>query len=183
MAIQFACPKCGRQLRVPDSAVGKQSQCPKCENICEVSELYSKVPEPTQTPTPTVNPTPNPYADPPMASRPARYAAASVDQSARTWAMAGHLLGLSGAVIPFGNIIGPLVVWLMRRDDMPFAAEQAKESLNFQITLTIGAFVLAIAGIFTCGLTWVVLVIAAFAGMILPIIAGIKANELSLIHI
>ena len=52
-----------------------------------------------------------------------------------------------GAVIPFGHIIGPLVLWLAKRDDMPFVDDQGKEALNFQITMTL-AFIVAALSIF-----------------------------------
>ncbi len=54
----------------------------------------------------------------------------------RNWALAAHLSSLSSFVgIP--GFIGPLVIWLVKKDEMPFAAAQAKEALNFQITLFI----------------------------------------------
>ncbi len=48
-----------------------------------------------------------------------------------------HLSALADFVFPHGNIFGPLVVWLAKKDQMPFVDDQAKESLNFQISLTI----------------------------------------------
>ncbi|MCK9554724.1 DUF4870 domain-containing protein [bacterium] len=53
-----------------------------------------------------------------------------------------HLSALSCYIgIPFGNIIGPLVIWLIKKDEMPFVSEQGKEALNFQISMTIYAIV------------------------------------------
>ena len=48
-----------------------------------------------------------------------------------------HLSSLAGSVIPFGNIVGPLVVWLIKKDEYAFVDDQGKESLNFQISITI----------------------------------------------
>jgi uncharacterized Tic20 family protein len=65
----------------------------------------------------------------------------------RNWAMAAHLCGLlwlaggTGLLfLPFGGlvlftILGPLIIWLTKGRTMPFVAEPAKESLNFQITV------------------------------------------------
>lgn len=62
----------------------------------------------------------------------------STDGSARNWAMLCHLASLVGFVGPvFGHILGPLVVWLIKKDEHPFIDEHGKESLNFQISMMI----------------------------------------------
>lgn len=48
-----------------------------------------------------------------------------------------HLASFVGYFIPFGNIVGPLVLWLMKKDTMPFVEREGKESVNFQISMTI----------------------------------------------
>ncbi|MEM1115538.1 MAG: DUF4870 domain-containing protein [Bacteroidota bacterium] len=97
------------------------------------------------------------------------------DQDERTWGLIAHLSALSGFVIPFGNILGPLVVWLTKRDQSAFVADQAKEALNFQITLSI-AVVLGVVLIFVLiGIP--ILMILGLAALVMPIIAGIRANE------
>jgi uncharacterized Tic20 family protein len=61
---------------------------------------------------------------------------------ARTFAMLCHLSALSGLIgIPFGHIIGPLVFWLVKREEFPLVNDQGKEALNFQISMTIYAAV------------------------------------------
>ena len=62
----------------------------------------------------------------------------------KTWAMLCHLLGLTGFFIPFGQIIFPLVLWMMKRNESQFVNDQGRESLNFQITITIVALVSAL---------------------------------------
>jgi len=60
------------------------------------------------------------------------------DGSARNWAALCHasvLVFLLG--VPLGNILGPLVVWLFRRNDHPYVDSQGKEALNFQISFSI----------------------------------------------
>jgi uncharacterized Tic20 family protein len=44
-------------------------------------------------------------------------------------------------IIPLGNILGPLIIWQVKKDEMPFAADQAKEALNFNITMAIAGIV------------------------------------------
>lgn len=55
-----------------------------------------------------------------------------------TFGMLCHLLALSALVgVPFGNILGPLVMWLIKKEEIPFVDECGKESLNFQISMTL----------------------------------------------
>jgi uncharacterized protein len=61
---------------------------------------------------------------------------------ARTWAMLSHLAAVALLSAPFGNVIGPLIVYLIKKDQDPFIADQGKESVNFQITISIVWFLL-----------------------------------------
>ena len=74
--------------------------------------------------------------------------------------------------LPVLNIIAPLVLWLIKKDTMPFVNDQGKEVLNFQITVSIAAIVCAI----TILLLPVVFLIA-IATLVFIIIGAIKANE------
>ena len=93
----------------------------------------------------------------------------------RTWGMIAHLSALAGMVVPLGNIWGPLVVWLARRDQSQFVGDQAKEALNFNITIAFGAL--------ACfALMWVLIGILLFAPLalywlVMTIIAAAKASE------
>jgi uncharacterized Tic20 family protein len=68
----------------------------------------------------------------------------------RNWAMAAHLSALVAiAGLPFGHVLGPLIVYLIKGHESPFVGEHARASLNYQITLSIFAIVatiLAVAG-------------------------------------
>ena len=79
----------------------------------------------------------------------------------RRWGMLCHLIAFAGFVFPLGSVLGPLVVWLVKKQEFAFVDDQGKESLNFQITMLIawavaivlhfvgiGVFVLAALGIF-----------------------------------
>ena len=50
---------------------------------------------------------------------------------ARQWAMFAHLASLIGYVIPLGNIVGPLVVWLIKKDEFPFVDDQGQGVVEF----------------------------------------------------
>lgn len=93
-----------------------------------------------------------------------------------------HLLSLIGLVVPFGNIIGPLVMWLIKKDEMPFVDDQGKESLNFQITVSLVVLTLIILGtvlmIVLIGfLFFLLLPVVGIGAIVLVVIASIKANE------
>lgn len=93
----------------------------------------------------------------------------------RVWGMLAHLTALAGFVIPFGNIIGPLVVWLLKREEMPFVDDQGKESLNFQITILILMAVGVALACFFIG--FILLLILAVYPVVMVIIAGVRANS------
>ena len=96
-------------------------------------------------------------------------------QDERTWGMLAHLTAFSGFLIPFGNIIAPLVVWLVKRDQSQFVGDQGKESLNFNISvLLVGAVCAVLVFVFIGILMGVALF---FYWLAMTIVAGIKASE------
>ena len=104
----------------------------------------------------------------------------------RQWAMFAHLSALAGGLLTsaiggWGFFIGPLVIWLMKKDTMPFVADQAKEALNFNITVS-GIFViLLILSLLTLGIGFLVtapiMLIIGIAALVFIIIAAMKANQ------
>ena len=102
-------------------------------------------------------------------------AESSTSADERQWGMIAHLSALAGFIIPFGNIAGPLIVWMIKKDAMPFVDDQGKESLNFQITVTIAAIVAAVLIVFLIG--FLLLPAVGLAALVFTVIAGIKANE------
>lgn len=93
----------------------------------------------------------------------------------RTWGMLCHLSALAAFVFPLGNIFGPLIVWLVKKDESPFVDDQGKESLNFQISFTIYCIFAAILTVIFIG--FILLIALGVAFLILVIIAAVKANE------
>jgi hypothetical protein len=109
-------------------------------------------------------------------TEPAPAPSAEVSKDARTWAMLCHLTALSGFVgVPFGHILGPLVCWLIKRNEHPFVDDQGKEALNFQITLTIAAIVCIPLVFLIIGIP--MLLAVAVLGVVFSIIGALKANE------
>jgi hypothetical protein len=85
------------------------------------------------------------------------------------------LAALAGCIVPFGNILGPLLVWLLKRDQSAFVAAHAKEALNFNITLAIGALICLLLLQFSIGILMAALL--AIFWLVMTIIAALKANE------
>ncbi len=90
------------------------------------------------------------------------------NRDARMWGMLSHLTGLVG-------FIGPLVVWLIKKEEFPFVDEQGKEALNFQITMLI-YFIVAGLTTFIC-IGFVLTPAVWVADVVFLIIAAIKAND------
>jgi uncharacterized Tic20 family protein len=97
----------------------------------------------------------------------------------RTWAMVAHLSAFAYYVTGIGHLLGPLIVWLMKRDGNPFVDDQGKEALNFQISITIYG-IAAVVMCFTVILALVgvpILIGLHLFQIVCIIIAAIKANE------
>lgn len=90
----------------------------------------------------------------------------------RTWAMFTHFAAFSTFIVPIPgmSIIGPLVMWLMKKDSMPYVDHHGKEALNFNISFVIWLLLAIIVGILLLfvgllltvplvGITWMVLVV------------------------
>lgn len=100
---------------------------------------------------------------------------AELTKEERTWGMLCHLSVLAGFIIPFASIIAPLVIWMIKKDEMPFVDDQGKESLNFQITMLIG-FIISFILMFVIIGIFLMLALAIF-DLVMVIIAAMKANE------
>ena len=120
-----------------------------------------------------------PPAQTPPPTQPAS-APGSNESQARTWNMLCHLSALAGFIIPFGNILGPLLVWQIKKNEIPSVEAHGKAALNFQITVTIVIIIGLVAATilsFIGFLLYPLVMLIALAGLVLAIIAGIKAND------
>jgi hypothetical protein len=118
---------------------------------------------------------------------PAASAAGSgIPAEERQWAMFSHLSALLGGLLTsavggWGFFLGPLVIWLLKKDTMPFVADQAKEALNFNITVSAVFLVLMILGFLTLGIGFLLIgplmMVIGVLALIFIVIAAIKANE------
>lgn len=86
-----------------------------------------------------------------------------------------HFAAFLGLVFPFGNLLGPLIVWQIKKELDPFVDEQGKEALNFQISVSLAAVLCVLLMVVVIGFPLLALV--SIGALVLTIIAGIKANE------
>jgi uncharacterized Tic20 family protein len=113
--------------------------------------------------------------------------AAAPGAEEKKWAMFTHLSMLLGGLVTsgwgggVGFFVGPLVIWLMKKDTMPFVADQGREALNFAITASIACAALMLLTLASLGigalLTIPLMMVVGVGSTVLAIIAAVKANE------
>ena len=116
------------------------------------------------TPPATPDPLPQPPAQPP-----------SSGLSSNQWAVITHLSALAGLVLPVGNILAPLVLWLVKKTEIPSLDQVGKDVLNFQISWSIYLLLSGLSMFFCIGV--VLLPIAAIAWLVFLILGAIKASN------
>src|ERR1043166_7627272 len=100
----------------------------------------------------------------------------SSSSDVRTWCVLCHASALLGLFFHFlGHILGPLVVWLIKRGDSSEIDAHGKESLNFQISMLIYDAIAAILCIFLIGIP--ILIALWVLNTVLVIIAAVRAGE------
>lgn len=98
------------------------------------------------------------------------------ESDAKMWCLLSHLAALAGIVVPvFGMALGPLIIWLIKKDEHPAIDYHGKEALNFNICFLIYFFVgwvliFAFVGILLLPIIWI-------AWLVLVIIAAIKVSN------
>jgi uncharacterized Tic20 family protein len=94
---------------------------------------------------------------------------AVLSQDEKNWGMFCHVAVFAGCIVPLGNIIGPLVIWLMKKDQYGFVDYNARQAMNFQITFLIAMLAGAL-------LSFVLIGILMMIGLgIFALVATIKA--------
>ncbi|HWP40779.1 MAG TPA: DUF4870 domain-containing protein, partial [Tepidisphaeraceae bacterium] len=107
----------------------------------------------------------------PAGSGPLPYAGLEPDHDARTMAMLCHLLAI------FTGFLGPLIIWLIKKDSSPFVNDQGKEALNFQLTLLIAWAVAMALACITFGIGALLFPLILALNLVLCILAAVKANQ------
>src|SRR3984893_17425972 len=100
----------------------------------------------------------------------------STSSNVRTWCILAHATALVGFFVPLaGHIVGPLIIWLAKRQDSPEIDAHGKESLNFQISMLIYNAIAAILCLVLVGIP--ILILLHILNIIFVIIASIQASE------
>jgi len=104
-----------------------------------------------------------------------------INKDARQWAMFCHLAGLAGIIVPvIGNIVAPLIIWQIKKDEHPFVNEQGKEAVNFQISMSLYGLGGSLACLITCiGAVLIPFILGAvgIVALVFLLIAAVKANN------
>ncbi len=102
--------------------------------------------------------------------------AGEIPREARKWATICHLVALVGLIgNGIGFILGPLIVWLLKKEDHPYIDEQGKEALNFQITMFIAALVSLVLALLL--ISFFLMIAVGVMMIVFPIIAALKADK------
>jgi uncharacterized Tic20 family protein len=99
----------------------------------------------------------------------------AASQEVRNTAVAAHLSTFAGLVVPFGSVIGPLAVWLTRRDRDPFIDQAGREALNFGISIAVYGSLVLVAALLLVGIPF--LIVGVIAWVVLASLAAVKASQ------
>jgi hypothetical protein len=100
----------------------------------------------------------------------------ATSSSVRTWCILAHATALVGFLVPVaGHIVGPLIVWLAKRQDSPEIDAHGKESMNFQISMLIWNIIAGILCLVLIGIP--LLILLHILNIIFVIVASIQASE------
>lgn len=109
--------------------------------------------------------------DPNMADSSTPPVMGSEDKDARTMAMLAHLLGA------LFSVLGPLIIWVLKKDSSPFVDSQGKEAVNFQLTVLIAHVLAYVLLVVSCGFLFFLPIITALLQLIMGIIGAMQANN------
>jgi uncharacterized Tic20 family protein len=95
----------------------------------------------------------------------------------RSWAIGLHASPLIGLIVPFGNLLAPFIIWLIKKPESPYLDEAGKEVVNFQLTFTIYALICTAIAFITCGIGTILFLPLILVWLIFVIIAVIKTSN------
>jgi uncharacterized Tic20 family protein len=116
-------------------------------------------------------------AEPPWASMPPAGAASAPDleQQTRQWALFLHLSVLAGLVLPIAGVVVPILIWQLKKADLPELDVHGKNAVNWMISALIYAVACVILTFVLIG--GPLLIVLGVLGVVFPVIAAIKANN------
>ena len=93
----------------------------------------------------------------------------------RNWAVGCHLAALSGLVTGVGFILGPLIVWLIKKDQSAFVSDQGKEAVNFQITMALAFVVSCVLIVVLVG--FLLMALVGIFNLLCVVMAAMRSSE------
>lgn len=100
-----------------------------------------------------------------------------VGSDARTWGIIVHAAAFTGFIIPSANILGPLLVWAIKKDESQFIDENGRQAVNFQITWTLLLIAAALSVAIGIGIVLVPLLLIAWLMLVLIAIFRASGNN------
>lgn len=100
---------------------------------------------------------------------------ATVEQKTRLWGMLLHLSVFAGYIVPIAGIVAPIIIWQLKKDELPDMDQHGKNALNWWISHVIYIVISAILVVVLIGIP--LLFLLGLVGVIFPIVAAIKANN------
>ena len=99
----------------------------------------------------------------------------SADQETRQWAMFLHLSLLAGFVVPFAGLVVPIIIWQLKKNELPGLDPHGKVVANWLVSALIYGVVAGILCLVLIGLP--LLALLGLLAVVFPIIGAIKANN------
>lgn len=97
-------------------------------------------------------------------------------RDAKQWGMFVHLAAFSGWVgLPLGWFLGPLVLWLLKRDEHAFVDDQGREALDFQLNMLVYGVLAFLLCFVVIGIP--LLIVIGLANVVVPIVATVEASK------
>lgn len=131
--------------------------------------------DPDPEPGPASDPEQGERGPPPGQGRGPEPGPGGVTDDDQTWGVLVHASAFAGLFVPFGNVLGPLLVWLIKKDESRFVDENGREAVNFQLTWSVIMFVALLSLFVAVGLLLVPIV--GLAWLALVVIASAKASD------
>ncbi len=100
---------------------------------------------------------------------------ADLDKESREWAMWLHLSVLAGMAVPGAGLVAPILIWQMKKDELPGIDEHGKMVMNFMISEFIYISVSVVLVFLLIGIP--LLMALGVIGVVFPIVGGLKAQK------
>ena len=97
------------------------------------------------------------------------------DRQTKLWAMLLHFSFFAGYIVPIFGLLAPIVIWQVKKDELPLIDWHGRNMMNWLISLLIYSIAAGLLCLIVIGLP--LLILLALLSIVFPIVAGIKANN------